>query len=586
MRVAYSYIRFSTPEQAQGDSLRRQMDLSAQYARENGLHLDETLTDRGISGFRGQNIKEGALGSFLKYIQSGRIKPGSVLLVESLDRLSRDEITAQLGLFLHILGAGVEIVTLMDKRTFTHESVNKNFAELIISIVSMIRGHDESKTKSDRLKATWGNKRNKAQSRRLTSICPLWLRPSDDGKSFQPLPERVEVIKFIFERALAGLGHRAICKEINQKGIKCWAKAERWNAHYVRRILRSRAVLGEFQPKARPTRKNKVAAGDPIPDYYPKIIEPAVFHRVSPAKEVVGRVRSDSVPNLFTGLLFDGANGATMRYRGVHSKGRINPLHSRLFSSAVESGAPSNGWNYSLFEESVLNQLERLDWASLLSQPVAEEDAGEKERLEAGIRENEIVLGRLLALASKSDNPPETLLGEMKELETRNKALKNQLATLLESKSSGQAVRRQMQDARTEFLDLVQKGDFDARLQLRKKLRELIERIDLFPKPASCGEISATLALLQDAAKAAGWKWNMPIELSPCYKITFKNEAVRWVICQRSRLTRSDCKSKTRHNDLLFVIPGKHALNDPMAELEPLESPIAREVKQAVHASG
>ncbi len=91
MRVAYSYIRFSTPEQARGDSLRRQMDLSAQYARDNGLQLDETLTDKGVSGFRGQNIKEGALGSFLKHIQSGRIKPGSVLLDEALDRLSRDE---------------------------------------------------------------------------------------------------------------------------------------------------------------------------------------------------------------------------------------------------------------------------------------------------------------------------------------------------------------------------------------------------------------------------------------------------------------------------------------------------------------
>ena len=94
------------------------------------------------------------------------------------------------------------------------------------------------------------------------------------------------------------------------------------------------------------------------------------------------------------------------------------------------------------------------------------------------------------------------------------------------------------------------------------------------------------MPLLQDAAKAAGWKWNMPIELSPCYKITFRNGAARWVICQRSRLTRSDCKTKTRHNDLLFVIPGKHALNDPMAELEPLESPILRKVKQAVHAPG
>jgi len=585
MRVAYSYIRFSTPEQARGDSLRRQMDLSAQYARENSLHLDETLADKGVSGFRGQNIKQGALGGFLKCIQNGRIKAGSVLLVEALDRLSRDDITAQLGLFLQILNAGVEVVTLIDKRTYTRESVNRNPTELIISIVFMIRGYDESKTKSDRLKATWGNKRNKAKGQRLTSICPFWLRPSDDGKTFQPIPERVEVVRFIFDRALAGLGYRAICREINQRGIKSWGKTERWDANYVRRILRNRAVLGEFQPKARPTRKNKVAAGDPVADYYPQIIEPAVFHRVSPRREVVGRVSSGSVPNLFTGLVFDGASGATMRYRRVRSNGRTNPLHSRLFCSAVESGAPSNGWNYSLFEESVLNQLERLDWATLLSQPVEEEDANERQRLEAGIRENDIVLGRLLALASKTDDPPESLLDEMKELEARNKALKKQLASLLESKSNVQAIRNQMQNARAEFLDLVKKGDYDARLQLRKKLRELLERIDLFPKPVSCAEIKAALPLLEDAAKTNGWKWNMPIELFPCYKITFRNGAVRWVICQRSRLTRSDCKAKSRHNDLLFIIPGKHALNDPMAEASALENPAAPEARQPDHAS-
>ena len=30
----YSYIRFSTPEQSKGDSLRRQLELSANYAKE------------------------------------------------------------------------------------------------------------------------------------------------------------------------------------------------------------------------------------------------------------------------------------------------------------------------------------------------------------------------------------------------------------------------------------------------------------------------------------------------------------------------------------------------------------------------
>jgi DNA invertase Pin-like site-specific DNA recombinase len=55
MPTAYSYVRFSTPEQSKGDSLRRQQALSEAYALENGLTLDTTLTfhDLGVSAYRG-----------------------------------------------------------------------------------------------------------------------------------------------------------------------------------------------------------------------------------------------------------------------------------------------------------------------------------------------------------------------------------------------------------------------------------------------------------------------------------------------------------------------------------------------------
>jgi hypothetical protein len=55
--IAHSYIRFSTPEQAKGDSLRRQTELAEAYCRRNGLTLDTTLMlrDLGLSAFRGKN---------------------------------------------------------------------------------------------------------------------------------------------------------------------------------------------------------------------------------------------------------------------------------------------------------------------------------------------------------------------------------------------------------------------------------------------------------------------------------------------------------------------------------------------------
>ena len=91
---AYSYIRFSSPEQEKGDSLRRQIQLSEEYCKQHGLILEDTLllTDKGLSAYKGNHRTKGALGEFLRLVEEGKIPPGSVLLVENLDRLSREQI--------------------------------------------------------------------------------------------------------------------------------------------------------------------------------------------------------------------------------------------------------------------------------------------------------------------------------------------------------------------------------------------------------------------------------------------------------------------------------------------------------------
>jgi hypothetical protein len=55
---AYSYVRFSTPDQAKDDSLRRQMRLTVEYAERHGLELDTDLTfqNLGLSAYHGANV--------------------------------------------------------------------------------------------------------------------------------------------------------------------------------------------------------------------------------------------------------------------------------------------------------------------------------------------------------------------------------------------------------------------------------------------------------------------------------------------------------------------------------------------------
>jgi DNA invertase Pin-like site-specific DNA recombinase len=84
---AYSYLRMSTAEQIRGDSLRRQLEQSRDYAAKHGMTLVEDLRDIGISAFHGANAAEGALGLFLAAVKAEKVEAGSYLLVESLVRL-------------------------------------------------------------------------------------------------------------------------------------------------------------------------------------------------------------------------------------------------------------------------------------------------------------------------------------------------------------------------------------------------------------------------------------------------------------------------------------------------------------------
>ena len=164
--LAFSYIRCSTPEQIKGDTKRRQIEAAEKYARENGLILSEDgYEDLGISAFRGKNTAEGSeLAALIAAIKAGKIPKGSTLIIENLDRLSRNFITESLPLFMDIIRCGVTIVTLMDRKVYSQESIRKNPFDLMYSIMILARGHEESAAKSERIQAAWSTAQKNAKT--------------------------------------------------------------------------------------------------------------------------------------------------------------------------------------------------------------------------------------------------------------------------------------------------------------------------------------------------------------------------------------------------------------------------------------
>ncbi len=367
MPLAYSYVRMSTDAQLKGDSLRRQVDLSRRYAKEHDLDLvdEDAFRDIGVSAFKGANVESGALGRFLRAVDEGAVPTGSYLLVESLDRISREGLLAAVPLFLQLLNKGITIVTLSDRHVYQPGSFD--IAALIISITILSRAHEESRLKSQRLAAAWSNKRELAQQHKLTSRAPAWLRLSPDRVSFTLVDNRVKVVRRIFEMASSGMGDLAIARRLNKDGVPPFGRADGWHDSYVQKILQARSVLGEFQPHAKASGK-RLPVGDPILDYFPAIVTEAEFIAAAAGRRArtgKGGRKGETLSNLFTHLATCAYCGSpmVMENKGSGPKGG---RYLRCSSSKRSNGCTASAWRYEAFETSVLYFLRDLDISAIV----------------------------------------------------------------------------------------------------------------------------------------------------------------------------------------------------------------------------
>lgn len=278
---AYSYLRFSTPEQMAGDSHRRQTDLAAKYAQLHGLELDNKLTfeDLGVSAFRGLNKNLGRLADFLEAVQAGQVPRGSYLLVESLDRISRESAVYAQHTFQGMIMQGITVVTLTDGREYSLEGLQKDPMGLMYAILGFMRANEESEVKSSRLKQAWSNKRALLADKPLTSIVPAWLELDRHAQQIAPIPHRAAIVQRIFAMTLEGVGQHAIAHALNAERVEPWGagkrKAELWHRSYIAKILSNAAVVGTFVPHQMDHsegRKRRIAL-EPVHGYFPAVIE-------------------------------------------------------------------------------------------------------------------------------------------------------------------------------------------------------------------------------------------------------------------------------------------------------------------------
>jgi DNA invertase Pin-like site-specific DNA recombinase len=374
-RKAFSYARFSTDEQAKGDSLRRQTTMAADYAARHNLDLDSELTfeDLGVSGFRGKNAATGRLGDFIEAVQRGVVKQGSVLLVENLDRVSRQAPLDTVMLLNKIVSAGVSVVTLTDNREYTEETLRRDPMTLIVAVMTAIRANEESERKAERSREAWIGKKLKAKKEIITAMAPCWLKPNADRTGWLQDRAKVKIVNRIFNLTLKGWGVNRIAQTFNEEGVPAIGRERRrrdnavgpdisgrWYVTFIQKLLANPAVIGEFHDHKREYDHNagkyrRTATGESIKNYYPSIIDQAVFKKVAAqlaSRKGKARSRSGRISNMFAGLSRCPRCGASMT---SVNKGNGSKVYLACSKAKLRAGCPYHAVRLSDVEDAFIS---------------------------------------------------------------------------------------------------------------------------------------------------------------------------------------------------------------------------------------
>jgi DNA invertase Pin-like site-specific DNA recombinase len=484
----FSYIRFSTPDQGNRKSktgkeskyrrsLDRQLKRTNEWCAKNGYTLEESsYRDLGVSAFKGDNATEGKLGAFIEAVDSGAVPKGSILVMESLDRLSRQQVHHALELFLGILRRGIVIVTLDPEDRFELDKLDD--MQLIIAIIILSRAYNESSTKSNRIKDAWDAKRANIHEKPLSKLGPGWLRL--EGKIWKQIPEKVAIVRDIFDKAEKDWGVFRIVRYLNENNIPS-LRNKTWQSSSVLKILHNRSVHGEFQPRlgrGGTSLAKRPVAGDAIPNYYPEIISKDRFDAVQ--KKISGRAKKGgrqgkNVTNLFDKLLYW---NTTQHKMVITNKGQGPSLVCSAAARGVE-GIVYISFSYSVFEKAFLGLISNLDPASVFPSINPEGKAFELEEAKTSYA---ALLHRIDTLnrQMEADSDFEVLLPTIKRLVQQRKQVEERIETINAEITTERAKTLKTASGMLGRLSRLKGQELiDARLRLRAMIFEIVDQIDV-----------------------------------------------------------------------------------------------------------
>jgi DNA invertase Pin-like site-specific DNA recombinase len=575
--TAYSYQRFSHPSQSEGDSIRRQSELARRFCLREGWTLDETTTyrDLGVSAWKGKNALVGNLAEILRAVKEGKIAPGSALIVESLDRISRQGIDKGYEVIKSLLNAGITIVTLNPERKFDASATEGLMKGVLEILIILELAAEESRKKSERIGAAWQQKRKDAIERGVkpTRKAPAWIQAVGDEKdfTFKLIPERAAVVRKIFKWAAVGLGAARIVKKLNEEGIPAFGSRElkpdkdgvvryqapdgdrygcgQWHTMYIKTLLHDRKAVGELQLKGPGGRPE----GEPLKNYYPAAIAEKEWlaaratrtGKGAKAKGKQGRGgwnkgrKMAFAPregrkhvDLFAGLMVDALDGSAFYGTTRTDQGKQTRLYVNL--AGTEKGGVRRSFSIQTFERAILSVLREVSPKELATA----EDRNEVAELTAELAGTRSHYEELTAALDKAGRPVVAVAKKLGELEDRVKELEEQLndARAKAAIPPGTA----LQDVQTlaDALDAAADKK-DTRVRLRAAIRRVVDSMYVVTTVHGKDRCAGVQIHFRDStqprivtifrrpprvnanAKQSGWWWAHSLRRKPGDGITF-----------------------------------------------------------------
>lgn len=474
-KIAIPYVRMSTAEQLKGSSMQRQSSLIREYADKNDLELDlETdYTDIGKSAYKSRHLKkEAGLARFLEAVQVGKIKPGTILIIESLDRLSRQEIKQALSMFLRILEAGIEIHTISstEANKYTKDSDER---DIIFSLFLFSRANEESRLKSRRLKESWKIKRERAASKKepISARLPAWLILKDS--KIEVVTDRAAIVKKIFEMSASGVGRQKIAKLLNEREVPVFGRGKFWHKSTVDKILKNRAVFGVYEPTVELDGKRVIERT--IEGYFPVVVSEQLFNKVNYLNNNTPGRRS-YFSNIFTGLVHCAICNSNMI---MINKGQGSKGGKYLVCESARNGlgCKYHSVRYDWLETNIIPFMSGLRLDLIESQQQESIILSELESLTIEVNQLQEKINALEkqmnSLIDEGEQIPKFLTRKLYELEE----IHEQKSVERQSKKAKSSVEEiSLSDARAA-LEKIDPFDFESRARINSSLKRLVDDI-------------------------------------------------------------------------------------------------------------